>query len=118
VFEAMDAAEVEAVAVDDDGTLNTNRALIAAQAERRRLPLVCGFREFVHAGCLLSYAVDYRDNARRAAGYVDKILKGAKPGEFAVPAADQVRPAHQHEDGQEARAHSACDRHDPCERGD
>jgi putative ABC transport system substrate-binding protein len=82
VFEAMDAAEVEAVAVDDDGTLNTNRALIAAQAERRRLPLVCGFREFVHAGCLLSYAVDYRDNARRAAGYVDKILKGAKPGEL------------------------------------
>jgi putative ABC transport system substrate-binding protein len=82
VFEAMAAAEVEAVAVDDDGTLNTNRALIAAQAERRRLPLVCGFREFVHAGCLLSYAVDYRDNARRAAGYVDKILKGAKPGEL------------------------------------
>ena len=82
VFEAMGAAAVEAVAVEDDGTLNTSRALIAAQAARRRLPLVCGFREFVHAGCLLSYAVDYRDNARRAAGYVDKILKGATPGEL------------------------------------
>jgi putative ABC transport system substrate-binding protein len=82
VFEAMGEAAVEAVAVEDDATLNANRALIAAQAERRRLPLVCGFREFAQAGCLLSYAVDYRDNARRAAGYVDKILKGATPGEL------------------------------------
>jgi putative ABC transport system substrate-binding protein len=82
VFKAMGEAAVEAVAVEDDGTLNTHRALSAAQAARRRLPLVCGFREFAQAGCLLSYAVDYRDNARRAAGYVDKILKGAKPGEL------------------------------------
>ena len=82
VFEAMAEAAVEAVAVEDDGTLNSNRALIAAQAARRRLPLVCGFRVFVQAGCLLSYAVDFRDNARRAAGYVDKILKGAQPGEL------------------------------------
>ena len=82
VFEAMAEAAVEAVAVEDDATLNSNRALIAAQAARRRLPLVCGFRVFVQAGCLLSYAVDFRDNARRAAGYVDKILKGAQPGEL------------------------------------
>ena len=82
MFEAMGEAAVEAVTVEEDGRLNANRALIAAQAARRRLPLVCGFRTFAHAGCLLSYAVDLRDNARRAAGYVDKILKGAKPGEL------------------------------------
>ena len=80
VFEAMGEAAVEAVAVEDDGMLNANRALSAAQAARRRLPLVCGFRVCAQAGCLLSYAVDLRDNARRAASYVDKLLKGAKPG--------------------------------------
>jgi len=67
--------------VEDDGTLNSNRALMRPQAADDALPLVCGFRVFVQAGCLLSYAVDSATNARRAAAMSTKILKGAQPGE-------------------------------------
>jgi putative ABC transport system substrate-binding protein len=62
----------------------THRARIAELAARRRLPTMCGLKEFVEAGCLLSYNVSFRDQFRRAAYFVDKILKGTKPADLPV----------------------------------
>ena len=61
-----------------------HRQRLAALAATHRLPAIYGFRESVEAGGLMSYAVNLRWLARRAADYVDKILKGAKPGDLPV----------------------------------
>jgi putative ABC transport system substrate-binding protein len=63
--------------------LNERRRLVDLTA-RNRLPAVYGGRDFVHAGGLLSYGPNLADLYRRAATYVDKILKGAKPGDLPV----------------------------------
>src|SRR5262249_36634210 len=55
-------------------------------AARYRLPAVYPYRHFAEVGGLLSYGVDQNDNFRRAAGYVDRILKGEKPSELPVQA--------------------------------
>jgi putative tryptophan/tyrosine transport system substrate-binding protein len=61
-----------------------HRDLIIALAARHRLPAVYPYREFTTTGGFISYGVDLPDQYRRAAGYVDLILKGAKPGELPV----------------------------------
>jgi putative tryptophan/tyrosine transport system substrate-binding protein len=63
-----------------------HRHLITMLADRHRLPAVYGFRYFVTAGGLISYAPDTIDMYRRAAGYVDRILKGEKPADLPVQA--------------------------------
>jgi putative tryptophan/tyrosine transport system substrate-binding protein len=63
-----------------------HRDLIIALAARHRLPAVYGFRFFASAGGLISYGPDIVDQYRRAAGYVDRILKGEKPGDLPVQA--------------------------------
>ena len=64
----------------------TQRELIVALAARYRLPAVYFSRDFVVSGGLLSYGVDYVDQYRRAATYVDRILKGEKPADMPVQA--------------------------------
>ena len=67
-----------------DGFLIAHRAEVASLAARHRLPAVYPFRFFAELGGVLSYGVDLTDNFRRAAIYVDKILKGAKPADLPV----------------------------------
>ena len=62
----------------------THRETIAAQAARHKLPAVYSGRFYVTAGGLLSYGPNFLDQFRRAAGYVDRILKGEKPADLPV----------------------------------
>jgi putative ABC transport system substrate-binding protein len=62
----------------------TNREQVASFAKRNRLPAMAAQREFVDAGCLMAYGPSTFDMFRRAAIYVDKILKGAKPADLPV----------------------------------
>jgi putative ABC transport system substrate-binding protein len=57
---------------------------IAALAASERLPTIFGFREYVEAGGTMSYGVNLSGNWRRAAFYVDRILKGTKPGDLPI----------------------------------
>jgi putative ABC transport system substrate-binding protein len=62
----------------------SQRAHIAELAGMNRLPVIYGAKEFVEAGGLMSYGVDFRDTARRAARLVDRILKGTSPSDLPV----------------------------------
>jgi putative tryptophan/tyrosine transport system substrate-binding protein len=64
--------------------INTNRVRINTLALGARLPAIAGFREFVESGGLMSYGPNFPDLFRRAAEFVDKILRGAKPAEIPV----------------------------------
>ena len=68
----------------DDPLLLTNRARITELAAQSRLRAMYGFREIAEAGGLISYGANLQDLYRRSATYVDKILKGAKPGDLPV----------------------------------
>jgi putative ABC transport system substrate-binding protein len=83
-FETAKERRVDALLVGVDGLIQTHRQVIADLAAQNRLPAVYSGREFIAAGGLLSYAVSYPDLYRRATTYVDKILKGAKPGDLPV----------------------------------
>ena len=64
--------------------MTVNRELIAAQALRHRLPSIYVVRAYPQSGGLMSYGVERGAQMREAAGYVDRILKGAKPGDLPV----------------------------------
>jgi putative ABC transport system substrate-binding protein len=66
----------------DDVLLTTHRARLLELTAQNRLPAIYGFREFVDAGGLMAYGVNFPGMYRRAASYVDKILKGAKPADM------------------------------------
>ena len=83
-FATMIKERVHGFVVQGDSVLYNYRGQIAEAALRARLPGVSGQKEFADAGFLLTYGADLRDLWRRAAAYVDKIFKGAKPGELPV----------------------------------
>ena len=64
----------------------THRELIATLAARYKLPAVYASRDYAASGGLISYGADFLDQYRRAAGYVDRILKGEKPADMPVQA--------------------------------
>jgi putative ABC transport system substrate-binding protein len=68
------------------GLANIHRDLIITLAARHKLPAVYYERSFVSVGGLTSYGPDYINQYRRAAGYVDRILKGEKPADLPVQA--------------------------------
>lgn len=95
-FEVKQAADVDAAfkrgaalgaqgyILTQGGTLLFHRQAILERCLRDRIPAMFPAEEFADAGGLLSYAASVRNNFRRAAGYVDKIFKGAKPGELPI----------------------------------
>ena len=87
-FEPADAAitrdRPDALVVLDDSLMFRHRKRIAEFAAKNRLPTVCASKEYADAGSLMSYSSNLLDDFRRAATYVDKILKGAKPADLPV----------------------------------
>jgi putative ABC transport system substrate-binding protein len=83
-FAAMTRERAGALLVQSDGMFLLHRGRIPDLAAKSRLPAMYGVREFVDAGGLMVYAASLPDSFRRAATYVDKILKGARPGDLAV----------------------------------
>jgi putative ABC transport system substrate-binding protein len=82
-FEALKGRS-EALYVCTDALINTNRIRINILAVGARLPTMHGSRDYVETGGLMSYGVNFPDLFRRAADYVDKILRGTKPGNIPV----------------------------------
>jgi ABC-type uncharacterized transport system substrate-binding protein len=82
-FEAL-KGRANALYVCGDPLLGSNRVRINIMALAARLPTMCNFREFVEAGGLISYGPNFPEQFRRGADYVDKILRGAKPGGIPV----------------------------------
>jgi putative ABC transport system substrate-binding protein len=83
-FAAMSKEGADGLIVLPDPMFLTQRAQIAELAARARLPAIYGITEHVRAGGLMSYAADRTALFRRAATYVDKILKGAQPGDLPI----------------------------------
>jgi putative ABC transport system substrate-binding protein len=83
-FDALTRARSDALITTGGGVQFNMRNQIAQLALRNRLPSIFTVSEYVEAGGLMSYGASLRDSWRRAAAYVDKILKGARPGDLPV----------------------------------
>jgi putative tryptophan/tyrosine transport system substrate-binding protein len=83
-FSAMTKERIPALLVLTDAMFNAQRQRIVELAASSRIPAIYDFKEFAEAGGLMSYGADIDEVYRRAAIYVDKIIKGSKPGELPV----------------------------------
>jgi putative ABC transport system substrate-binding protein len=83
-FDTLQQERVEALLVSPDITFYSRRRQIAELAATARLPAIYGYRQHVEEDGLMSYGPDIPDQHRRAANYVDKILKGARPADLPV----------------------------------
>ena len=82
-FSTMTKQRIDAVALPDDDFLNASQSVIVELVAKRRLPSI-GRAEFAEAGGMIGYGVNYFDLYRRAAIFVDKIIKGARPADLPV----------------------------------
>lgn len=80
----LDAAGPEAIYVVESPQLHTHRRSLVARISERRLPAMYGLQVFVVEGGLMAYAVSIPEQFRRAADYVDRILRGAAPGDLPI----------------------------------
>jgi len=83
-FALMKQRQADAVLVASGSFVLPARAQVAELALQHRLPAIAAFKAFPQTGLLMSYGPDLADINRRAAGYVEKILKGAKPGDLPI----------------------------------
>ena len=83
-FAAMAQARAEALVVLNEQLFLTHRTRLAELAGAYRLPTIYGQREYVDAGGLMAYGMNFRENFQRVAVYVDKILKGANPADLPI----------------------------------
>lgn len=83
-YAAMTAKQADALLVLADPLVFFHRSALVDLAARRHLPAMYGLRQFVDAGGLMSYWANQEDLYRRVASYVDRIAKGAKPGELPI----------------------------------
>ena len=83
-FHAMTTERAQAVLVLADPMTFAHRRTLADLATKHRLPMMGSLREYAEAGSLMSYWADSTDLSRRAASYVDRILKGARPGDLPI----------------------------------
>jgi putative ABC transport system substrate-binding protein len=84
LFAAMTRAGAEALITLADAVLWNHRARVVELTAQRRLPAMFPEREFADAGGFMAYGPSVPDSFRRATVYVDRILKGAKPGDLPV----------------------------------
>jgi len=83
-FDQAVRARAEALVIGIETLAQSNRDAIVELATRHKLPAMYSARDFVDAGGLVSYGVNYADLYYRAAGYADRILKGARPAELPI----------------------------------
>src|SRR5262249_34629467 len=83
-FAAIVASQIDALFIADEGTFYPYLRQIMHFAATHQLPTVSGNRRFAEAGSLIAYGYDLRELAQRGAVYVDKILKGARPGDLPI----------------------------------
>jgi putative ABC transport system substrate-binding protein len=83
-FETLAQRKIDAVSIGLDGVVQENRDMIVELANHHRIAAVYPSREFAEVGGLVSYGVSYPDLYYRAAGLIDKVLRGASPGDLPV----------------------------------
>lgn len=92
-FSTMATDRIDALLVAAGALTDSHAGTLADLAARIRVPAMYGARGFVEAGGLVSYSASFSDNYRRAAAYVDKILRGAAPGDLPVEQASKFELA-------------------------
>jgi putative ABC transport system substrate-binding protein len=88
-FATIATSGAEALLIQNNAVFSVHRQRLLDVARAHRLPTVCNGRLYAEAGCLISYSPNARELYRRAAVFVDKILKGAKPGDLPVERPDK-----------------------------
>jgi putative ABC transport system substrate-binding protein len=83
-FSAVSRTRAQALYLNEDPLFTTHRTTLLKLASKARLPTVSGLRPYADEGGLMSYGANYEDMFRRSAGYVDRILNGAKPGDLPI----------------------------------
>jgi len=90
-FSAVSRAQAQALYVIDDRVFSTHRPALLKLVSKARLPAIYSSREFADEGGLMFYGANWADLFRRSAGYVDKILKGAKPADLPIEQPTQFK---------------------------
>jgi putative tryptophan/tyrosine transport system substrate-binding protein len=84
VFDGFARRTVQGLCVAPAGELLFSRRLLLEKAAAARLPVIYPYRDYVEDNGLISYGADLRDNFRKSAGYVVRVLNGEKPGDLPV----------------------------------